>query len=310
MRRSTTSAGTESAGTESAGTESAGTGSAGAGSAGAGRRLLTLALLAELVGAAVVVWPGSPSAAPAPSPPSESAPAAGESVPAGPAAPTERVLADGRRARLVDLGGPHTAGLLNRIAAELDAAAAAVTAFWGDDWSREIVIAAAATDEQFTALAGGGPDIAAAAVDGRIVFAPGAAGMSADALRMVLRHELFHHAALPRTAGDAPRWLTEGVADFVARPGGRPELTDAEAQATRLPTDDDLDTPGPVRAHAYDRAWWFSSYVADRYGPAALRDLYLRACGPGHRDVATAVRDALGAEPDVVLAGWRRWLTD
>src|SRR5690606_27487470 len=127
MRRSTTSAGTESAGTESAGTGSAGAGSTGAGSAGAGRRLLTLALLAELVGAAVVVWPGSPSAAPAPSPPSESAPAAGESVPAGPAAPTERVLADGRRARLVDLGGPPTAGPLDRLAGGPDAAAASAT---------------------------------------------------------------------------------------------------------------------------------------------------------------------------------------
>ena len=52
----------------------------------------------------------------------------------------------------------------------------------------------------------------------RIVFAPGAAAMSDAALRIVLRHELFHFATRADTASDAPRWLTEGVADFVARP--------------------------------------------------------------------------------------------
>ncbi|EUA23932.1 peptidase MA superfamily protein [Mycobacterium xenopi 4042] len=38
----------------------------------------------------------------------------------------------------------------------------------------------------------------------------GAAAMSDAALRIVLRHELFHYAARADTALDAPRWLTEG----------------------------------------------------------------------------------------------------
>ena len=50
------------------------------------------------------------------------------------------------------------------------------------------------------------------------MFAPGAAAMSDASLRIVLRHELFHYASRAETAADAPRWLTEGVADFVARP--------------------------------------------------------------------------------------------
>ena len=60
---------------------------------------------------------------------------------------------------------------------------------------------------------------------------------------------------------------------------------------------------------AYDRAWWFSRFVADAYGTATLRTLYLRACGPGHPDAATAVRDALGADLQEVLAGWRHWMS-
>ena len=126
-------------------------------------------------------------------------------------------LPDGRTAQFIGLG-EHTAPLLTRIGSQIGDAAEAVTAFWGTDWRRDIVIVASGSDEQFAALAGGGADIAAATTGERIVFAPGAAAMSDAALRIVLRHELFHYATRAATASDAPRWLTEGVADFVARP--------------------------------------------------------------------------------------------
>ena len=76
-----------------------------------------------------------------------------------------------------------------------------------------------------------------------------------------------------------------------------------------LPTDADLDTAGTTRTLAYDRAWWLTRFVADRYGAATLRRLYERACGPGHPDVETAVSETLGADLGEVLADWRRWLT-
>jgi hypothetical protein len=217
---------------------------------------------------------------------------------------TTTPLSDGRHAQLVALGGAHSGPLLSRIAAELPAAADAVTRFWGPDWRQEIVIVATASDRQFAALAGGGADIAAATTAERIVFAPGAATMADDALRLVVRHELFHHAVRDATAADAPRWLTEGVADYLARPT---EPAPASDPVAALPTDADLDTPGPARSQAYDRAWRFASYVADRYGPQRLRALYVHACGPGHPDAATAVRDTLGGSLDEVLAGWRHW---
>lgn len=215
-------------------------------------------------------------------------------------------LSDGRTVELMNLGGPQT--LLNRVSGEMDDAARAVTAFWGADWPRDIVIVETASDEQFRALAGGGSDIAAATTSKRIVLAPGAAAMSDNALRIVLRHELFHYAARADTAPDAPRWLTEGVADFVGRPAlSRPGPARA-ADLAQLPTDVDLDTAGATRTLAYDRAWWFARFVSHRYGTAALQRLYLRACGPGHGDVETAVSEALGADLEQVLADWRRWL--
>ena len=133
--------------------------------------------------------------------------------------------------------------------------------------------------------------------------------MSDAALRIVLRHELFHYAARAGTAADAPRWLTEGVADFVARPAAPLPGPKRAAEIATLPSDADLDTVGPTRTLAYDRAWWFTRFVADWYGTPALRRLYVRACGPGHPGVEEAVSETLGSDLGEVLVAWRRWLS-
>ncbi|OBJ22146.1 hypothetical protein [Mycobacterium sp. 1245801.1] len=228
-----------------------------------------------------------------------------------------------RTVRLLGLGGPANDRLLSRVASGMPAAIAAVESFWGTDWAREISVVAAGTDEEFRAAAGGGPasqwaDIAAVTVvdrldpvrrvaEGqRIVFAPGAATMSAASLRIVLGHELFHYAARADTVADAPRWLTEGVADFVGRP---PVPVPAETLLPMtLPTDADLDVPGEQRSLAYDRAWWFARFVADTYGAPKLRDLYLATCGVRHVDIAAASQDVLGDSPAGLLTRWHQWL--
>jgi hypothetical protein len=270
-------------------------------SAGTNRPLLGILLLVELIVAVVLLArPAAPAAPQALPPVASSAPSLASQA---------LTLRDGRTATLMPLGGSPSAGLAARIAAELDGAAQAVTAFWGEGWRHDIVIVTTGTDEEFRVFGGGGSDIAAATTPERIVFAPGAAAMSDGALRIVVRHELLHYAARADTAADAPRWLTEGVADFVGRP---PEPRPGPARAAdlaQLPTDADLDTAGATRSLAYDRAWWFSRFVADRYGTPTLRRLYLAACGPGHPDVSTAVRDTLGADLTQVVADWRQWLS-
>jgi hypothetical protein len=248
---------------------------------------------------------------------------AARNSPARPAAPTPFVVRD-RAVRLLGLGDPASDRLLSRVASNIGAAVDQVEAFWGVDWPRDIVVVAAGSDEQFRAAAGGGlasrwADIAAVTVvdrvdlahrvvvGQRIVFAPGAVNMTEPALRIVLAHELFHYAARADTALDAPRWLTEGVADFVARPN-TPVPADALSAALTLPSDADLDTPGPQRSSAYDRAWWFARFVADTYGTAQLRAFYLAACGVGHADLLTAVHDVLGTDSAALLARWKQWM--
>jgi hypothetical protein len=262
------------------------------------RRLLAGVLIAELVVGCVVA-----------AEPRHDVPPAGGTVIG------DRIL------HVTNLGGTPAQALLARITADLGPAVDAVDAFWGTDWPRDIDVVAAGSPEQFAVQAGGGPagqwaDIAAIAVADRvdpahrtaggqrIVFAPGAAGMSEYALRIVLTHELFHYAARADTAIDAPRWLTEGVADYVARPHSpRPQI----APPTALPSDADLDAPGPQRSQAYDRAWLFALFVADTHGAPALRALYVAACGDRHTSLAVALRDVLG--PEDILADWQRWLT-
>jgi hypothetical protein len=218
---------------------------------------------------------------------------------------TSQTLRDGRTARLVGLG-ERTAPLLHRISTQLDDAADAVSAFWGTNWPREILIVAANTDAQFAAVGGGDSHTAATTTGERIMFAPGAAQMNDDSLRIVLRHELFHYAARSETAADAPRWLTEGVADYVARPAAPLPANAAAMAQARLPTDAELS--GPERSLAYDRAWWFSRFVADTYGAADLRSLYVRVCGHNRSDLAAAVQDTLGSDLAEVLVAWRGWL--
>jgi hypothetical protein len=240
------------------------------------------------------------------------------------AAPKTLSVGD-RTVQLLGFGNPAADRLLSRVASNMPAAVDAVEAFWGVDWSREISVVAAASDEQFRLAAGGGPasqwaDIAAVtvvdrvdpahrlAVGQRIVLAPGAAKMSDAALRIVLAHELFHYAARADTAADAPRWLTEGVADFVARPP-TPVPPDALPVPLFLPSDAELDAPGAQRSLAYDRAWWFARFVADTYGTTKLRDLYLASCGVGHTDVPAAIHDVLATDPAGLLALWHQWPT-
>ncbi|WP_434084991.1 hypothetical protein [Mycobacterium paraterrae] len=235
----------------------------------------------------------------------------------------QRIEVGDRTLRMTNSGGPAQAALLTRIATDIAPAIHDVDAFWGRDWPHDIDVTAAGSQLQFGALAGGGPsaqwaDIAAIAVADRvdpphrialgqrIVFAPGAAGMNERALRIVLTHELFHYAARADTALDAPRWLTEGVADYVARsPAPLPRI----APPTALPSDADLNEPGPLRSQAYDRAWLFALFVAATRGAPTLRALYLAACGVRHTDLVTAIGDVLGTDEAGLLAAWRRWLT-
>src|SRR6476620_10879775 len=129
------------------------------------RPVLGLLLVVELLVGVALLGP----TVDAPAPP----PGASPATSATPAATSASlVLRDGRTAEFLVLGGDRRDELAGRITTELDAATAAVTAFWGDEWPRHVVFVLTGTDEEFRAIGGGGSDIAATTTAERIAFAP------------------------------------------------------------------------------------------------------------------------------------------
>ena len=138
----------------------------------------------------------------------------------------------------------------------------------------------------------------------RIVLAPGASAMSDSALRIVLAHELFHFAARADTALDAPRWLTEGVADFVARPPA-PATAECRASSPALPSDC---RPRRIRLPAGRPAMTGrGGSPASSPTPTASTACVASIVRPAAQDTATsptAVREALGIDLTELQARW------
>lgn len=221
--------------------------------------------------------------------------------------------------------------LTPRLAAEIGPALQSLEAFWGDGWRAGILLLATASDAEFRALVGGSrmDGVAAASVadrvaDGvvvgqRLVFAPGSAALPSDQLRVVLRHELFHAATRAVTADSAPLWLVEGVADYngrrgsdVSLPTAAPLLTAAlrrGEQPDHLPTDADLQGAEDVRTQAYERAWSLTQCIADTFGEAKLKALYLDAVAPSAAPVPVVINRVLGIDEPALVQMWRRWLS-
>lgn len=242
------------------------------------------------------------------------------------------------------LSYPGTDITVERVRRELGPAVAAVTDFWGDQWSRRAVLMATGDDDQwagFTQTRTGATDAAAAAtvfarldrgtrtVTGqRIVLAPSASQLSNAGIAVLLRHELTHVATRFETPENAPMWLTEGVAEYVGRrvPGGAngkpqraPSLTDAAPELAAevaggnvpksLPDNKEFAVADASARLAYQSAWSFAAFVAEKYGDNRLRDLY-RAVStrPDAAGVNSAMTSTLGVDQRTAIEQWQTWL--
>ena len=235
----------------------------------------------------------------------------------------------------VVLSYPGTEGTVRKVSDRLPAAVGAVDDFWGDDWRRRAAVIVTGSTGDFAELTrteSADVTVAAAAtiyastdpagrvVTGqRIVFAPGAAQLSPAALAVVLRHELFHVAARLDTAGDAPLWLTEGVAEYVGRYQASEDFTDAAPELAaeiaagdvpeRLPTDAEFSVASEQARVAYQSAWSFAAFIADKYGRDKLREVYLAVARGGSTATTDAALSAtLGVAAPRLISDWQKWL--
>ncbi|MEU2393655.1 hypothetical protein [Streptomyces sp. NPDC007369] len=221
-------------------------------------------------------------------------------------------------------GGPA----LTEIAAEADRAVPAVNAAWPQPWAGRLVVLVPGSVDAMAALLGrpaaeyrgmaavttGRVGSGPAPAD-RIVLNPeGYAELTAEGRAVVLTHEATHAATRRATSATTPLWLSEGFADWAAYLGTDPapeRAAPALGRAVRrgelparLPRNEDFAFGGDPEALArsYEGAWLACRLVAQRWGGAALVDLYGRAArGP----LPLALREALGTDEAALTEAWR-----
>lgn len=240
------------------------------------------------------------------------------------------------------LAHPDTADLAADIADELPSAVDAVSKVWGADWPKRSLIWVTSSRDEFTDLVGtahNGDEIAAVAISDavdperdratgqRIVFSPAAGSrLSRQGLRAVLRHELTHIAARPRTVDGSPLWILEGYADYIGyRSDDGVPVTGADLRRiapnlaedvvlrgapSQIPTDDDFADPDRSRT-AYETAWSLAAFLAEEHGRDQLTALYRAlADGPAGDDLSHDFAATVGASVDEVVDRWGEWLSN
>lgn len=250
-----------------------------------------------------------------------------------------------RGAHSLILGPAGTQRGLQQIADVVDDAVPAVTAVWGTDWSRDVEVVVPSTAEALAAdlgedtsgsVAGGAaetPDIAAVAVTdgldpvtGRpegqrvVVLAHSFDTLSPLGRRVVFTHEVAHIASAAATGGASPRWLVEGLAEYVGNLGtGQPVRVAASELVTqvghrglprRLPADSVFDA-ATTAAAAYEQSWLACRLIASRVGASGLVRFYRQVGRSGYSTasaVSGAMRSVLHESTAQFVVRWRAYL--
>ncbi|MFJ6567002.1 hypothetical protein ACIQNU_06255 [Streptomyces sp. NPDC091292] len=218
-----------------------------------------------------------------------------------------------------------------------DRAVPQVSAAWGEDWTRQVVVLVPKTLDDMAGLLGapasgyrgiaavttGEAGGSARAPADRIILNPEAYGALGDfGKQVVLTHESTHVATRARTSAATPLWLSEGYADWVGyRDTGRtpaqaaPEL-EAAVVAGRvpaaLPKDEDFGfgRDADALAQAYEGGWLACRMIAEQWGESELNAFYRAVGAHGKRAgaVETALRDVLDTTPEQFTERWQRYL--
>jgi hypothetical protein len=222
------------------------------------------------------------------------------------------------------------------LAATADAAVRAVSSVVGTGWARRVAVLVSSSATELDALGGDSSlrDISAITVfdpapgsDGaptgaRVLVDPAAVARLTPAGRStVLRHEITHIAVAAATTINQPRWLIEGLAEYVANLGDARPPTTIAAELHRevaggtvpaaLPTDGQFSAGSPRAAQVYEESWLACRLIAEHVGTTGLLRLY-RTVGAtaaaGDGPVSAGFRDVLHESLAQFVTQWRAYL--
>ena len=169
-----------------------------------------------------------------------------------------------------------------------------------ESWPTEPISVILYTRKQFHETTRTGPEVAGL-FDGKIRLPVGGLSAVTPGLRRVARHELAHALLHHRGKGRVPRWLQEGLAQWLeprALSTVRPALALAVERGRAVGID----------PFSYPTALAFTAFLDQRYSRTRLLWLIdLLAEGRSEND---AFLEALGASREELIAEWRRWLSD
>lgn len=199
------------------------------------------------------------------------------------------------------IGHPDDAEAIAGIQKEVESAVRHVSSYVGKAWGERTVVILPANHEELQYLLEN-PDVpfefAAIAhaefttldedffgqfAGTRVVINPENFNPSSSFNRLLIRHEITHVAMFERTGPLSPKWLVEGIAEWVGNAGSdlpttrlagaMADLVEEEGVPQHLPLDSDFGLIGEASV-GYNAGWLLCRYIETRYGRAALLRFY------------------------------------
>jgi hypothetical protein len=153
----------------------------------------------------------------------------------------------------------------------------------------------------------GGPHWSAGLFDGKIRMPVGGLHQVDDQIRSTLHHELVHAFIHARAGERAPRWLHEGVAEYMEGTRASEQgnllaqvLAEGNSFEHCLPT-----AQCDVRIF-YSAAISFVDYLIQIRGVGGIRDV-LSALGEGN-DIDASLRKVLGKDEGALIREWEHFV--
>jgi hypothetical protein len=243
-----------------------------------------------------------------------------------------------RRHGVLVLGPRSELATMVSVADEVKAAIPRVTAVWGRDWARRVVVLVPSTQHEMALVDADRDDLdqIAALTSSEVSSVNGRPAPVGDRVTVnprnwpklgslgaaiVLTHELTHVATRADTGDQTPKWLSEGFADYVGFLNTGVPVTIAATElarqvqlghlAKRLPTDRAFSGANASLSEAYEQGWLACREIADRYGQRKLVRFYI-AVGTSNLTTSLAVAGALHRVLHLTLARfvaqWRAYV--